>query len=92
MGEKISLGPGTLYFGILEPIGEIGELSVAESIDGESYSPVIKISNEATFEGTCKFNQRLLLNMIYTNNYRKLHCIPMDRKRAYQKIKHTKGD
>ena len=86
MGEKISLGPGTLYIGS-EPFGIIGELDVTESIYDKPETPIMKLTEEVTIEGTCKFNQRLLLDLIYTNNFRKMHGIPMKHARAYKKIK-----
>ena len=86
MGQKISLGAGTLYIGS-ERFGDIGKLDVTESIYDKPETPIMKMSEEVTIEGTCEFNQRLLLDLIYTNNFRKMHGIPMKRARAYKKIK-----
>ena len=86
MGEKISLGPGTLYIES-EPLGIIGELDVTESIYDKPETPIMKMSEEVTIEGTCKLNWNILLDLIYTNNFWKMHGIPMKRGRAYKKIK-----
>ena len=86
MGEKISLGPGTLYIES-EPLGIIGELDVTESIYDKPETPIMKMSEEVTIEGTCKLNWNIFLDLIYTINFRKMHGIPMKRGRAYKKIK-----
>ena len=92
MGEKISLGPGTLYIGS-EPLGIIGELDVTESIYDKPEAPVIKMSEEVTIKGGCSINQRTLLSILYgsrlSNNWLKMLGGVMIRKRAYKKIKRS---
>lgn len=92
MGEKISLGPGTLYIGS-ERFGDIGELDVTESIYDKPETPVRKMSEEVTIEGMCKINQRTLLSILYgsklSNNWLKMLGGVMVRKRAYKKIKRS---